>query len=173
MTAGAGEGGEPPSPAPGRAARLVDRILDGALGLTVLVAALTIFAQVVLRYLFDNPIAWADEFAVLVFAWTVFIGAAVAQRDDSHLSMDGLVRLLPVRAGLVLYLVRVGAMAVVLAVLFVQGVVLAERFSGLNYPAMGISRGFLYWALPVCVPLIAYYLARCLVRALRRVPDPP
>jgi TRAP-type C4-dicarboxylate transport system permease small subunit len=85
--------------------------------------------------------------------------------------MDSLVRLLPPRMELVLYLVRVAAMAVVLGVLFVQGWVLAERFSGLRYPAMGISRGFLYWALPVCVPLIAYYLLRCLIRVLRQAPD--
>jgi TRAP-type transport system small permease protein len=160
-----------PRPALSHVARLVDRALDVALGASVLLAALTIFAQVVLRYGFNRPITWGDEFAVMIFAWTVFIGAAVVQRDDSHLSMDSLVRLLPPRAAFVLYLVRVAAMAAVLGVLFVQGWVLAERFSSVNYPAMGISRGFLYWALPVCVPLIALYLLRCLIRALRRVPD--
>jgi len=160
-----------PRPIPGRAVSLVDRALDIALGATVAVAALTVLAQVILRYLFNRPIVWGDEFAVMVFAWMVFVGAAVVQRDDSHLSMDSLVRLLPPRMELVLYLVRIAAMAVVLGVLFVQGWVLAERFSGLRYPAMGISRGFLYWALPVCVPLIAYYLLRCLIRVLRQAPD--
>jgi TRAP-type C4-dicarboxylate transport system permease small subunit len=154
-----------------RAVGYIDRALDLALGATVALAALTVLAQVILRYLFNSPITWGDEFAVMVFAWTVFIGAAVVQRDDSHLSMDTFVHLLPPRAELVLYLVRIAAMAVVLGVLFVQGWVLAERFSGLRYPAMGISRGFLYWALPVCVPLIAYYLLRCLIRALRQAPD--
>jgi len=161
-----------PRPIVDRALGLVDRALDVALGATVALAALTVLAQVILRYLFNRPITWGDEFAVMVFAWTVFIGAAVVQRDDSHVSMDTFVRLLPPRASLVLYLVRIAAVAVVLGVLFVQGWVLAERFSGVNYPAMGISRGFLYWSLPACVPLIAYYLLRCLMRALRQAPHP-
>ena len=172
MTPAEGEEASPSSQHPilSRAVGLVDRALDIALGATVALAALTVLAQVILRYVFNRPITWGDEFAVMVFAWTVFIGAAVVQRDDSHLSMDTFVRLLPARAELVLYLVRIAAMAVVLGVLFVQGWVLAERFSGVRYPAMGISRGFLYWALPVCVPLIAYYLLRCLIRAVRQAP---
>lgn len=172
MTPDEGEEGSASSPRPllHRTVVLFDRTLDVVLGVTVAVAALTVLAQVILRYLFNSPITWGDEFAVMVFAWTVFVGAAVVQRDDSHLSMDSLVRLLPPRTEFVLYLVRIAAIAVVLGVLFVQGWVLAERFSGVRYPAMGISRGFLYWALPVCVPLIAYYLLRCLLRALRHGP---
>jgi TRAP-type C4-dicarboxylate transport system permease small subunit len=169
-----GEGDTDPSPPPLRARLLArfDRILDAALALTVLVASVTIFAQVVLRYIFNSPIAWADEFAVLVFAWMIFIGAAVVQRTDSHLAMDTFVRLLPARAQRAAYLLRVGAIAGVLGVLFVQGLTLAERFGGLKYPAMGISRGYLYATLPVCVPLIAIYLVRSLVRALRERANP-
>ena len=129
----------PPRPLASRAARLLDRALDTALGASVLIAALTVLAQVVLRYGFNSPITWGDELAVLVFAWTVFIGAAVVQRDDSHLSMDSFVRLLPPRVGFALYLVRVAAMAAVLGVLFVQGWVLAERFSGKYYRAFTLG----------------------------------
>ena len=174
MSRASGEGEADPSPRPlgGRLSAVFDRTLDGALALTVLVASVTIFAQVLLRYVFNRPIAWADEFAVLVFAWMIFIGAAVVQRTDSHIAMDTFVRLLPARAQFTAYLLRVGAIACVLGVLFVEGLALSERFSGLEYPAMGISRGYLYATLPVCVPLIAIYLVRCLARALHKGADP-
>lgn len=151
--------------------RLLDRLLESALALTVLVASAAIFAQVVLRYLFNRPSVWADEFAVLVFAWMVFIGLAVVQRTDSHISMDTLVRLLPARARLALDLVRVAAMAVVLGVLFWQGLALAQRFAGLAYPAMGISRGFLYAALPVCIPFVMLYLVANVRHRLRQAAE--
>lgn len=169
MSQPAEEGGAPPSAAAprGKGLGLLDRVLDAVLGLTVLIASATIFTQVVLRYGLNRPLTWADEFAVLVFAWMVFVGAAVVQRTDSHLSMDTLVRLLPARARLALDLLRAVACAFVLVVLFVEGWALAERFAGVRYPAMGISRAFLYAALPICVPLIALYLAINLRRRLR------
>lgn len=150
-----------------RSVRLLDGGLDAVLALTVAVASLTILAQVVLRYGLNNPIAWADEFAVLVFAWMVFVGAAVVQRTDSHISMDTLVRLFSGRVRLALDLLRLAAIAFVLVVLLVQGFALAERFAGVRYPAMGISRAFLYAALPICVPLMLFYLALNLRTRLR------
>ncbi len=53
-------------------------------------ARLAMLAQVFMRYVFGAPFAWAEEFAVLVFAWLIFLGAAHVQRDDSHLSIDTL-----------------------------------------------------------------------------------
>ncbi len=150
-----------------RPLRILDRALDVALAGTVVVASATIFTQVVLRYAFNRPSVWADEFAVLVFAWMVFIGIAVVQRTDSHISMDTLVRLLPGRARLGFDLLRAAASAIVLAILFWQGLALAQRFAGLAYPAMGISRSFLYAALPVCVPFAALYLGLNVRRRLR------
>jgi TRAP-type C4-dicarboxylate transport system permease small subunit len=57
-------------------------------------------------------------------------------------------------------------MAGVLALLFAKGIELASRMASIDYPAMGISRGFLYAALPVTTPLFAFYLLRCALRAL-------
>src|ERR1035437_10196640 len=73
----------------------LDRIVDMVLGASLLVAVVAIFTQVILRYVFNQPSSWLDEFAVLVFAWMIFIGAAVAQRTDSHVAMDVIVKLLP------------------------------------------------------------------------------
>ena len=145
---------------------LIDRIADGLLAASLLVAVACILVQVICRYGFGRPIAWLDEAAVLDFAWMVFLGAAVAQRNDSHVAMDTLAQALPDRPRLVLYLLRCAAMAAVLGLLFAKGIELASRMASIDYPAMGISRGFLYAALPVTTPLFALYLLRCARRAL-------
>lgn len=145
----------------------LDRIVDMVLGASLLVAVVAIFTQVILRYVFNQPSSWLDEFAVLVFAWMIFIGAAVAQRTDSHVAMDVIVKLLPLWVQRILYLLRSAAMAWVLAILFWQGLHLTLRLASVEYPAMGISRGFLFATLPITAPLFLYYLGRTVWRRQR------
>ena len=66
--------------------------------------------------------------------------------------MDTLVQALPDRPRLALYLLRCAAMLAVLGLLFAKGIELTSRMASIDYPAMGISRGFLYAALPTTIP---------------------
>jgi TRAP-type C4-dicarboxylate transport system permease small subunit len=143
-----------------RLAKIVDRVVDASLALAVLVPSVAIFLQVFYRYVLNDPTAWLDEFSVLVFAWLTMIGAAATQRTDSHMSIDIFARLLPRRIQLAVWILRVTAIAAVTVILFWYGLELTRRMSFIEYPAMEISRGFLFAILPVCMPLILYYLVR-------------
>src|SRR4051794_8044698 len=105
--------GPPSPPAVRSTVRLVDRVADVLVAALLLVAVAVIFAQVVFRYVINSPSSWLDEFAVLVFAWMIFLGAAIAQRGDSHIAMSTLVRLLPAPAQRLAYLLRAALMALV------------------------------------------------------------
>lgn len=147
--------------------KLLDRLLDYCLALTVIAPSVAIFIQVVLRYVFDSPSSWLDEFAVLAFAWMTLLGAAVVQRTDSHMSIDIAAKRLPRPGQLALFALRLFAAVVALGVLFWQGLQLTLQMSFIEYPAMGISRGFLFAILPVCAPFIALYLGLSAVRTIR------
>jgi TRAP-type transport system small permease protein len=151
------------------ALRLVDRLTDSALALTVIATATAVFMQVVYRFVFQDPVAWLDEFAGLIFAWMTLVGAAVVQRNDSHMTVDLFARLLPARGQAALFALRVAAMLIVLGLLFWHGLALMRRMSFVEYPAMEISRGFLYAILPVCVPFIALYLVVTAWAGLQRI----
>lgn len=140
------------------------RLCEGALALTVLAASGAVFAQVICRYVLNDPSSWLDEFAVLAFAWMIMIGAAVVQREDAHMQIDSFVRPLPARWQTFCYAVRFVCIAATVVVLFWQGWLLMQKMSFIEYPAMEISRGFLFAILPVCMPLILYYLVRNLVK---------
>jgi TRAP-type C4-dicarboxylate transport system permease small subunit len=147
----------------------IDRLTDCALGITVAVTSAAVIAQVVLRYAFDNSLGWVDEFATLLFAWMIMVGAAVAQRTDSHMSVEVFVRMMPYRARVFFFLVRMAACLGVLAVLFWQGWSVTMQMSFIEYSAMGISRGYLYSVLPVCIPFITFYVVTTLIRGLRQI----
>jgi TRAP-type transport system small permease protein len=128
--------------------RVLGRLVGLALAVGMAASSLVILAQVFMRYVLGAPISWAEEFAVLVFAWLIFLGAAYVQRDDSHLSIDSLRRLAGPRLALVLDVIRLAVIAVCSVVVIWQGVALSLQTLPLEYPAMGVSRAWLYASAP-------------------------
>ena len=81
------------------------RIIDKSLAffentlIIVLVAVMVLmsFLQVILRN-FDAGLLWADIFLRHLVLWVGFIGASLATRDEKHISIDALSRLVPERS---------------------------------------------------------------------------
>jgi len=143
-----------------RAGAAYDRVLALLVALAVAITALAILLQVFCRYVLNAPLIWPEELAVLTFGWMIFLGAALVQGSDSHISIDTLRRRAGDRARRALDLVRHVAIGIAAGVLIWQGIGLASRTVGLSYPAMGISRAFLYGAVPVCFALLLVNLVR-------------
>ena len=61
--------------------------------LTVLIV--TIFVQVLARYVFLASTPWSEEIAVYCFIWVVLFGTSIGVRDHSHLVADVLPENLP------------------------------------------------------------------------------
>jgi TRAP-type C4-dicarboxylate transport system permease small subunit len=132
----------------------LDRFVHYALAACLAVMSCVVFAGVLFRYFLNLPLTWTEELASLLFAWLTFVGAFVGFRTRSHIAIDSLMLLCPRR-------VRdaVGRLAdlVVLALLalFVwQGVTLTLKTWSLEFPAMEISRGYLYLSLPAGAALM-------------------
>ena len=73
--------------------RLEDALLVLLLGGLIGLAAL----QIVQRNLFSAGFVWSDELLRLMVLWLALIGAVAASRDDNHINIDVLSRLLPPR----------------------------------------------------------------------------
>jgi TRAP-type transport system small permease protein len=68
--------------------------------LVLMLAAMVamVFGNVVLRYGFDSGLMFSEELSRFFFIWITFLGAIIAMRDNAHLGLDTLIRVLP-RAG--------------------------------------------------------------------------
>ena len=142
-----------------RVGRRLDRIVWWCLAGVMAAMSLAMLVQVLCRLFLGTAIIWAEEFAVLLFAWSIFLGAAYAQKDDSHLSIDTVRLLAGPRLRLALAVLRVGVIAACSAVAIWQGIDLTGRALPLMYPAMDISRSFLYASVPAGFALGLVYLA--------------
>ncbi len=78
---------------------ICDKILtffeEWTLFIAVIVALLTLFANVVLRYGFNYSLAWSEELVRHVIVLTTFIGCSAAVKNRSTIKIDALVQLVP------------------------------------------------------------------------------
>jgi TRAP-type C4-dicarboxylate transport system permease small subunit len=49
---------------------------------------LVFVVQVTARFVFDRPLPWTDEAAVVLYLWAVLWGAAVVCKDREHVAFD-------------------------------------------------------------------------------------
>jgi TRAP-type C4-dicarboxylate transport system permease small subunit len=78
---------------------IIDKILtfleDWTLFLAVIVALISLFFNVVLRYGFNYSLAWSEELVREVIIYTTFIGCSAAIKNRSMIKIDALVQLFP------------------------------------------------------------------------------
>jgi TRAP-type C4-dicarboxylate transport system permease small subunit len=136
---------------------LMDRFINGILALTMGGMTVLVFVSVVLRYVLNSPVTWSEEMASLLFAWLTFVGAYVGFRTHSHIRIDTMTMFLP--AGLRSGIRRItdAGVLIILGIFIWQGFSLATITWSLEFPAMEISRGYLYLSLPLgaCLMLVA------------------
>ncbi len=86
---------------------MIGKILDGfdkilswfeewTLFITVIVALVALFVNVVLRYTINYSLAWSEELVREVIIYTTFIGCSAAVKNRSMIKVDALVQLVPI-----------------------------------------------------------------------------
>lgn len=70
--------------------------LSTAVGVLVFcVMVVSIWLEVVFRYVLLNPLAWTDELAIYCMIWVGYLGIGVAMKHDEHPSLQFVMARLP------------------------------------------------------------------------------
>lgn len=162
-------------PSPGAARSLgkiillavLDRILKYTLTLLAVTLTISVFLQVLIRFVFKYPLPWTEEVARIAFVYCIFVGATIAVREGSHLHVDALLATLPekaARAIVILGMLLVGAFLVFVTW---QGIVLVRATGVQMTPVMQIPFKYLYLIVPVSGALMLLFLAANLLELVR------
>ncbi|MGP1679319.1 MAG: TRAP transporter small permease [Burkholderiales bacterium] len=155
-----------------RAWTLLDTALDILTAASFLVMALTLTLQIVARYVLNWPLAWPEEFSILLFAWSVWLGGAGGMREGRQIRIDVIDSLAPASVRRVLEPALTMLSLAFLAVVIWYGVKVTESQSTAEYDILPVSRAVLYVVAPVMGSIMALYLLRILARQLGLVSDP-
>jgi TRAP-type C4-dicarboxylate transport system permease small subunit len=122
--------------------------------------------QVVARNILQIPILWTSDVAQLLFAWLIFVGAAIGLRQGAHYFVD----ILPpadgaFRRGVTWFGIAAGA--VVIFILVTNGWALTMARARGEIQSIGISRLWLYVPIPISGVMMALFLAEIALKQWR------
>lgn len=130
--------------------------------LVALIVAIVAIA-VVFRYVFNAPLIFSFDLAVILFVWLVFLGLAQAAHEGAHLSVDMLTALLPPRLAVAAEVAMRLVMIAIAVFIAVHAYDLTTR-TRMEIATMRISMAWLYAAAPAGFGLFALYEAYALWR---------
>ena len=117
----------------------------------IVIMALLVIAQVIMRYVFNDPLDWSEEMARLVFISLAFIGIGAAYGRRRHMFIDALVILLPARAKRIVEFTVVGiASAFLIAVIVISARSIVELYRmEVTTPALELPMAYVYLVIPL------------------------
>lgn len=127
----------------------------------ILLAVMTgvIFLLVITRNFLEFSYPWSEEITRFMLIWLVFLAAAALVYRQDHISLDLLPNALPPKLRALMLALINSLIFLVVAVLTQQSWNLLESRSGTRSPALDLSLGWVYLAIPVGAALMLIFSA--------------
>ncbi len=138
----------------------------------VAVMSIVVLLQVIYRYVLTRPLYWSEELARYLFVWISILGAALSVQKRGHFGMDFFIKMLPQKGRRLLNYLVYCLMGTVVFILLVEGVILVQKTAAQQSPAMEISMGWAYAALPAGAGLMAIHLLIIILKEAVNKPEP-
>ncbi|OHV08029.1 TRAP transporter small permease [Kushneria phosphatilytica] len=139
--------------------------LDEVLGSLALFALfLVAIANVIMRYFFDAPIAWAEEILQLLLIWATFLGASALVRRNDHVLIELFgERLPPALNRWRERLFNTGLVLVSAVIMVIWGLKLLPFSAYRSTPMLQLSYYWIYLAVPLSAAIMIYHSLRRLM----------
>lgn len=143
--------------------RLLTALMVAALAMMVVL----VFANVVLRYVFNSGITLSEELSRWLFVWLTFMGAIVAMHEGAHLGTDMLVSRMSVRGKKACLVLGHVLMLYICWMLFKGSLEQVKINWDSTSAVMEVSQAFFYSSGVVCAASGAVILLNHLWRLIR------
>ncbi len=135
-------------------------------GIFMVLMSVCTVGNVIARYVFNRPVAWAEEFARYAFVWVVFLGAVACTKQRRHIIIDAVVGALPRRIrGAVLAVADLSIIGLMIALIYYGWVF--TTMSTEPTSMMEIPQYLIYVVVPLSAALVALYTLRDIRRNIR------
>ncbi|MGF1699477.1 TRAP transporter small permease [Photobacterium makurazakiensis] len=121
------------------------------------IMASLVVTQVVLRYGFSQSIMGANEIAVILFAYTTSLGAAVAIAKREHITICWFAEQMPPTVRKLLDLLVLCLLFAINYVIFIHSLDWIETTGHTNIPLLQVPRWWAQAAVPLCTTLSMFF----------------
>jgi len=139
-----------------------DKTEEVILVISLAVTVILIFAQILMRWLFNNSITWSEELARYIFIWQIWLGTSIGFKDDKHIRITIVRDKLKEKGQAVYDIIARFILLVFCVFIIVFGMKMVEQLVNTNYlsAALRMPMYWVYMALPfssliVCLRIIA------------------
>lgn len=148
--------------------RIIARILNWAVGLTLYVIIFVLFAGVVLRYAFSSPLFWSEEIAVLCMIWMTFLAGAILVREDKNVVITVFADLFAEKTQNRIKIFADFLVLIILVVMLYLSWILTDKLAFSTTPALRISEVWFGWSMIVGFGLMLFYQVQKMVAVFTR-----
>lgn len=150
--------------------KILKKVEDFFVGISILAATLVLFANIVLRFFFGANTSWAEEFIRYAMIWIAFIGSSICFRRGIHVGVDLLMNALSKKGKSFLQLYTNIIAIVFMGFLIKYGfdLVLFSMKTGQISPSLQIKTFWVYLAIPLGALLSIMHLVVQTYHLLRK-----
>lgn len=145
---------------------LLNKALDVFCILSMLVMVGVIFYAVIMRQVFQNPPAWAEEISLLIMVWFVYLGIVICLKENLHIGIEMLVDRLPRPVAAALEVLVAFIILGLSYMLWHFGSFFSTALWGNTLPATGLSVGWYYIIIAIAGVLMALVIVGQLAEKL-------
>lgn len=129
--------------------RAIRRTVEVSIVTLFAVLTTAVFAQVVARYVFNQPPAWTEELARFCQVWIILLASSICIRKGSHLAVDYLGPVLTSGVRRMVGWFIGGLIVIYSAVVVIWGIRMVMIGSVQTSPAMQLNMGLVYLVFPI------------------------
>jgi len=141
-----------------RMSDLLNRLCEMVLIIVLIAMAVSVFLQILFRYLLHFPLFWTEEFARYCLVWASLLGAAVALKRGEHIAVTFFLKSFPKSLAHFSVILGRSALLLILGVMILGGIKLVLITRVQISPALRIPMAVPYLALPVGSALMLFHV---------------
>ena len=114
-----------------------------------IIMILSVFSQVIARYVFNNSFRWSEELARYLQVWMILLCSSICLRKETHIVADYVTHYLSYSVKIILKLLIYFFIMVYLSYLTVYGFKIVGIISSQYSPALQLPMDIVYLAVPI------------------------
>lgn len=147
--------------------KITQKIIHAALVVLLATLLVSVSAQVIARYFLGFSFQWSEEFPLVIFTWSAFLGAAGALADGQHVALKFVQNLFPSAIRKVIRLLVQFSILGFLIFAIVTGWDLLILFKDYSFITLPFSKQWLFLAVPVSCFLMIPFVIETMISDLR------